>query len=244
MSGRRFNGTLAQKFNPFEDDYLWEILEATALAWSCMKHPDRNEIEDRITFRVAGRLANDPRFAELPYDVVAQFWLLGLNGERLGRVDLRFKHRQSQRDYFAFEAKRLHVSYPSGPSTEYPVYVGDDGMMAFIEGQYSKGLLAGGMLGYVMDDKTDKAWTGLEARIEAQRTPLKLVGGSKLVQSVLFEAIAKGIKGTHLGETKHGLGTHELRLFHLLLPVRYEFEASTKGRRRPVRHRSSGAKQS
>jgi hypothetical protein len=186
-----------------------------------MKHPDRDEIEDRITFRVAGQLANDPEFAELPYDVVAQFWLLGLNGERLGRIDLRFKHRQSQRDYFAFESKRLHVTYPGGSfSTEYPTYVGDDGMMAFIEGQYSKGHLAGGMLGYVMDKKTDKAWTGLESRIEAKRTPLKLVQGSKLTRSALSKAIAKGMKGIHLGETKHGLGTHELRLFHLLVPVR------------------------
>lgn len=171
MSGRRFNGTLAPKFNPFNEDYLSEILEATAHAWSRMKHPKESEIEDRITFRVAGQLANDPQFAELPYDVVAQYWLLGLGGLRLGRIDLRFKHRQSQHDYFAFEAKRLHVTYPSGRSTEYPAYVGDEGMMAFIAGQYSTGLSAGGMLGYVMDDKVDDAWTGLEGRVDAQRAP-------------------------------------------------------------------------
>ncbi|MBZ5636899.1 MAG: hypothetical protein LAO55_27565 [Acidobacteriia bacterium] len=234
MSGRRFSGTLAAKFNPFEEDYLCEILEATAHAWSRMKHPDANEIEDRITFRVAGRLANDPKFAELPYDVAAQHWLVGLDGQRLGRLDLRFQHRQSKRDYFAFEAKRLHVTYPSGRSTEYPTYVGADGMMAFVAGQYSTGLSAGGMLGYVMDDKVDKAWTGLEARIDSQRTPLKLVGRSKFVRSVLSNAIAKGMEGTLLGETKHGLRTHELRLFHLLLPVRYGYagRGSGRGRRR------------
>jgi hypothetical protein len=222
MSGRIFNGSLEPKFNPFDDDYLAEILEAAAVAWNRMKHPTANEIEDRITYRLAGRLLNDPHFAELPYDVIPQCCLLGLNGEQLGRLDLRFKHRHSQRDYFAFESKRLHVTYPGGGfSTEYPTYAGDDGMMAFVEGQYSNGFLAGGMLGYVMDGKADTAWSGLEKRIDAQRSSLKLAGSSKLSKSVLSKAITKGMKGSHLGETEHDLKTHRLRLFHLLLPVRY-----------------------
>ena len=221
MSGRRFNGRLEPKFNPFDDDYLAEILEAAAVAWNRMKHPTASEIEDRITRRLAGRLANDPHFAELPYDVIAQCCLLGLNGDYLGRLDLRFKYRHSQSDYFVFESKRLHVTYPGGSfSTEYPTYAGDDGMMAFIEGQYSKGLLAGGMLGYVMDGKVDTAWDGLAQRIEVRRSPLKLIESSKLAKSVLSKAIAKGMEGSHLGETEHDLETHHLRLFHLLLPVR------------------------
>ena len=220
MSGRIFNGRLEPKFNPFHDDYLAEILEAAAVAWARMKHPDGNEIEDNITYRLAGRLANDSHFSELPYDAVPQYWLLGLDGERLGRLDLRFKHRHSQSDYFAFEAKRLHVTYPGGRfSTEYPTYAGDDGMMAFLEGHYSKGFLASGMLGYVMDGKADTAWSGLESRIGVQRTPLKLVAGSRLKKSALSRAVEKGIDGTHLGETEHDLATHHLRLFHLLLPV-------------------------
>jgi hypothetical protein len=92
-------------------------------------------------------------------------------------------------------------------------------MMAFINGQYSQGFLAGGMLGYVMDGKTDGAWSGLEHRIELQRAPLKLIDSSKLVQSVLSKAIANAMDGTHLGETEHDLDTHHMRLFHLLLPV-------------------------
>ena len=81
------------------------------------------EAPHRALPRLYGRLLNDPHFAELPYDVIAQCCLLGLNGEQLGRLDLRFKHRHSQRDYFAFESKRLHVTYPGGSfSTEYPTY--------------------------------------------------------------------------------------------------------------------------
>ena len=55
---------------------------------------------------------------------------------------------------FAFEAKRLRVLYPGGKrSTEYPTYVGNAGMMAFLVEQYSKGLPAAGMLAYVMDGR-------------------------------------------------------------------------------------------
>jgi hypothetical protein len=113
------------------------------------------------------------------------------------------------------------VTYPGGRfSTEYPAYAGDDGMMAFINGQYSGGFFAGGMLGYVMDGKADGAWSGLEQRIELQREPLKLIDSSKLVASALSKAVSNNtIDGTRLGETEHYLDTHHLRLFHLLLPI-------------------------
>jgi len=220
MSGRVYNGKLESKFNPFDEDYLAEILEAAAVAWARMKQPDRNEIEDQITRRLAGRLMNDPYFAELPYDIVVQYWLLGLNGEALGRLDIRFKHRHSRRDYFAFEAKRLHVTYPKGGfSAEYSTYAGEEGMMAFVEGQYCGGLPAAGMLSYIMDGQSDKAWAGLEARIESQRKPLKLAAGSGFAKSMLFGAVAIGMRGTHLGETEHSLDARQLHLYHLLLPV-------------------------
>ncbi len=169
------------------------------MAWSRMKPPKKREWEDDITFRLAGRLQNDPMFSELPYDIVPQYWLLGLNGQRLGRLDLRFKHRQSQRDYFAFESKRLHVTYPGGSvSPEYGVYAGDEGMMAFMKGQYSKNLAAAGMLGYVMDGNTTKAWDGLVTCIDERRDALCLPLTSKLAKSTLAKAVSKGVEGTRL----------------------------------------------
>lgn len=221
MSGQIFSGRLARKFNPFDDDYVAEILIAAVVAWARMKQPKQYEIEDRITFRLAGRIANDHYFAELPYEVTAQHWLLGLNGERLGRLDLRFKHRYSQRDYFSFESKRLHVSYPGGRfSMEYVTYAGVTGMKAFVQGYYAKGLPACGMLAYVMDGKTEKALRGLAKCIQLRRRALKLVKGSTFEKSVLSGVVKNGVSGTRLGETRHDLQTHKLRIFHLLLPVR------------------------
>ncbi len=133
---------------------------------------------------------------------------------------IRFKHRHSQRDYFAFEAKRLHVTYPKGRfSTEYPTYAGEEGMMAFVEGQYSKGYLAGGMLGYVMDARSDSALSGLEKQVDARRSALKLVPGSKLSKSGMSHAVPNALNGTRLSETEHDVDAHPLRLFHLLLRV-------------------------
>jgi len=213
------NTRLDLQFNPFADDYVGEILEAVAVAWSQIKQPKQSDYENTITNRLAGRLLNDPAFRDLPYDVVPQHQLTELSGRILGLLDLHFKHRQSQRDYFAFEAKRLHVTRPGGSfSNEHSIYVGNEGMMAFIDGQYSKGLPAGGMLGYVMDGDTKKAWDGLEARIENRRGELKLTPASKFAKSPLSHIEAKGMQNTLLGETMHQLDSN-LRLFHLLLPV-------------------------
>lgn len=215
------SGPLDAEFNPFTDEYLGEMLKAVADAWARMKQPKSSEWEDDITFRLAGRLLNDPLFRDLPYDIVPQYWLLGINGQRLGRLDLRFKHRFSQRDYFAFESKRLHVAYPGGKlSPEYHVYAGGDGMGGFIEGQYSTGLPAAGMLGYIMDGDTEKAWAGLATRIEAKRDELCLLAASQFIESSLKHHIESGWSDTRLGETQHTLVSHILRLFHLLLPVR------------------------
>jgi hypothetical protein len=215
------SGRLDAEFNPFTDEFLGEILEAVALAWARMKQPKPSEIEDRITFRLAGRLINDLQFRHLPYDIVPQYWLLGMDGQRLGRLDLRFKHRQLQRDYFALESKRLHVTYPGGKfDSEHRHYTGDGGMGAFIEGQYSKGLPAAGMLGYVMDANVDAAWAGIDANIASNKNDLCLSSASSLTDSSLSHHVRNGLAGTRLGETFHDLQTHVLRIFHLLLPVK------------------------
>lgn len=215
------NGDFDPRFNPFEEEYLGEILQAIALAWARMKPPSSGEIEDRITFRLAGRLQNDPEFRHIPYDIVPQHWLLDIDGRRLGRLDLRFKHRQSQKDYFAFESKRLHVRYPGGSiGTEYSVYSGDPGMGAFLQGQYSQDLPAAGMLGYVMDGNTQKAWDGLGKNIDGKRQELRICGVASLVASTISVPVKQSLAGTRLGETLHDLITGQLRLFHMLLPVR------------------------
>ncbi len=209
---------LAPEFNPFEDEYIGEILTAVALAWARMKAPKWSEIENQITNRLAGILISDVPFRNLPFEVVPQYPLLNIDGKILGQLDLRIKYPQSQRDYFAFEAKRLHVTSVGGVfRQEYREYIGDPGMGAFIEGQYSKGLPAAGMLGYVMDGDTGKAWQGLVKSIESKRNDLRLITNGALVESAMRSFIEGAASGTKLGESLHDLITHRLRIHHLLL---------------------------
>jgi hypothetical protein len=214
------SGQLDTTFNPFADEYIGEILHAVATAWVRMKQPKPSEIEDRITRKLTASLRHDPLFRDLPFDVVQQFILDNADAEYLGRLDLHVKYRQSQRDYFAFEAKRLHLNYGGKSDPQYAAYVGSEGMGAFVDGLYSKGLPAAGMLGYVMDGNTGKAWTGIAARIETKRDDLCLRIAAQLVESSLKHYIESGLSGTRLGETQHDLSSHALRLFHLLLPVK------------------------
>jgi hypothetical protein len=214
------SGRLDAEFNPFTDEYFGEILEAVAVAWARMKRPKWNELEDQITRKLAACLRHNPAFRNLPFDVNQQFILDDEDANYLGRLDLHVKYRQSRQDYFAFEAKRLHLNYGGKIAGEYTKYVNEHGMGAFIEGPYSKGLPAGGMLGYIMDGDTGKAWDGIAGRIEDKRDLLQLLASSSFGESQLKRHIEAGLPHSRLGETHHNLVTHVLRLFHLLLPVR------------------------
>ncbi len=232
------NGGLSPELNPFDDDHVRKILGAVSLAWSMMKAASRNQIEDKITFALAAKLQNDPSFRGLPFDVVPQYNLLDADGNILGRLDLYIKYRSSQRAYFAFEAKRLHVRYPGGKfSYEYSVYVGEEGMGAFIASTYSKGLPSSGMLGYVMDGNTETAWFGLAQEIEPQWETLKLRPLTKFADSPLAPIVACGLKETRLAETAHLLEAQIFRLFHLLLPVPVIVEVGNSGAAPPSRRR-------
>ena len=78
------SGYLDAEFNPFTDDYLGEILEAVAAAWARMKPAKQRGLEDQITLAIAGRLRHDPEFANLPFDIVPQYWLTDVDGRRRG----------------------------------------------------------------------------------------------------------------------------------------------------------------
>jgi type II secretory pathway component PulL len=57
-------------------------------------------------------------------------------------------------------------------------------------------------------------------RIESRRKSLRLRKSSQFAKSVLAKAIANTMQGTNLRETEQDLTGRQLRIFHLLLPVR------------------------
>jgi hypothetical protein len=96
-------------------------------------------------------------------------------GTELGRNDLRFYPPQhhGQTIYFTVECKRLRVTTKSGLSHLADKYA-DEGIQRFVDGRYSPGLPCGGMVGYVMDNETQKAFASVRSKIETKRASLKL----------------------------------------------------------------------
>lgn len=218
MKFAEHSGRLAEEFDPFAEEPLGDMIAAVALAWTKIKRIQ--EIENRITKKLAGRLMNDQAFRDLPFVVDAQKMLIDIDGNETGRPDLVIRHRSSHRAYFAFEAKRLHVTTDAGNfSDEYATYAGLDGMEAFTTQQYSAGLPAAGMLAYVMDGRTSDAWIGLRRVIDKRREKLRMSSSASLEASRLTPCLDKGLPPSLLGETHHHLNPATLRLLHLLLPM-------------------------
>lgn len=217
MKLQSVGGRIDPQFNLFAESYVSDIVRAIVVAWSRMRTPSADEIEDHITFRLAGRLQNDDEFRDLPFEVVPQYWLLDLQGRRLGRLDLRFKYMHSHRDYLAFEAKRLHVKYPSGFKTEYSIYI-SDGMTRFVSGKYAKGLSCAGMIAYVMDSDVSRAWQGAHRSVEDDRAQLRLRAETTFSPSCLEDSISQIISSAKVAETAHDCENGPMVITHLLLP--------------------------
>ncbi len=234
------SGRLASEFDPFSMDVLADMMQIVIFAWGKVKRFTPAQIikkwnakgtkgndvvcpmmphENWITDRLYGQIWNDPQFHTIPFVVVPQLRLIDIDGNEPGRIDLWFLHRHSQRDYFSFEAKRLHVTYPGGSTkTEYATYTSTAGMGAYVLGQYSAGIPAAGMLSYVMDGDTTKAWEGLNSAIQASEESLLMAPQSGLSASKLNLPLSDSDTKSLLGETIHNRPGSELRLFHLLLP--------------------------
>jgi len=96
-------------------------------------------------------------------------------GTQLGRNDIRFlpaPHRH-RRVFFTAECKRLHVRTASAFRHLADKYV-TDGMQRFVDGEYSKGVPCGGMVGYVMDNRVDTAFHRVRGEIKARRRKLRI----------------------------------------------------------------------
>jgi len=138
--------------------------------------------------------------------------------EPTGRLDFRFlwtgeaAHSQL---YFAIEAKRLHVTFPSGRKKDLvSEYVtGNQGMMCFIEQRYSQGLASGGMLGYVFDGDTEEARTSVAGSIAANRERLRTAPPFKLVLSSVLPGDSR------VSETIHALAHGAFIIYHLFVAV-------------------------
>jgi hypothetical protein len=196
------------------------ILAAILRCSAKLRKRNATEHETRISNRLRKLLIQDVELRKRPihldpeayvYDDVAD------EENAIGRLDFRFLYSTQIHHpwpYFAIEAKRLHVTFPSRWDSCVHKYVTDrQGMMCFIEQRYGQGLASGGMLGYVFDGNVEAARTSVAASIEASREKLKTVRPFKLVLSSVLPGDSR------VSETIHALAHGNFIIYHLFVAV-------------------------
>jgi hypothetical protein len=158
------------------------------------------------------------------YVAAGRSWFISLEdpttdpdfGTELGRNDLRFypPNHHGQTVFFTVECKRLRVPAQSGLRHLADKYA-EEGVQRFVDGKYSAGLPCGGMVGYVMDNKTSKAFASIQSEIAGRRESLKLPArhGIRTPSAVLphYEWSA---------DTLHNRTSGEFLVHHVLLGVK------------------------
>lgn len=187
---------------------------------------DDTEKEDHITDRLFRLLRKSREFRSSPFSLHREFQVFhgaeqpGMYSGHLGsvghtgRIDINFVCPPGDESYFAIEAKRLHVAFPSGWKSLVNEYViGAQGMMCFISGKYSAAQKAAAMLGYVFDDDIAGARNAIEKKIIEHALELKLAEPYQVVTSTNSPG------DTLVDETSHCLDARIFTIYHLLVQV-------------------------
>ncbi len=200
----------------FPEELIPEILKLVITSWETFDKPDRLQHEVPISkaFREKIR-ANKNLCDDLPFHIWRELPTANTQPEDDGRIDICFAFTGSPDEeiYFAFECKRLRIPYISGLITNNSDYVSGQGMMCFVNGKYGKRVTNGGMIGYVMDGKTDKAIISVGELIKNKSLILKLAKDTALENSSVMA------NSTNVRETRHILSQRNFTIHHIFLAV-------------------------
>lgn len=198
----------------FPDHLIPNILELVVKTWQSFQKPRPLDHEVLISMRFREALRGEKDLHKLPFTIWPESSETDpITGKEIGRIDIRFLHGWRESVYFAFECKRLRIPYSSRMQSNTGEYVGTNGMMRFITGKYSKGLVSGGMIGYVMDGNLSAAVPAVKKTIDKNREDLRLAFGSSLTSSSMMP------KERTVKETNHDLETREFAIYHVFLAV-------------------------
>lgn len=208
--------SLAFKRALFEGGFGGQVMQCILAAWQAMTLHRSVRHETCITALLGDALnnafaADDREWLAIPeaQETDPTF------GTQLGRNDIRFlpaphRHRDV---FFTAECKRLHVRTESGFKHLADKYV-TDGMQRFVNGEYSKGVPCGGMVGYVMDNDLDTAFRRVRAEIKTRRRVLRI--STRQADAIPSTALPGW---PHSADTRHRGRHGEILLHHALLGV-------------------------
>jgi hypothetical protein len=196
----------------FPDHLIPDILQLVLNSWASFTHPEPDELEVPTTRRFTHALRQAKNLCQLPFRIEREPSEDDpITGNELGRLDIKFCPALSAREeiYFCFECKRLHVVENGTRRALSSQYV-KEGMMRFVEGKYSACVDHGGMIGYVLDGKTEKAIQNVKKNIDNNRSDLKIKQAASLNTSSLLP------DSSNVQESVHSL--HRVfRIHHLFL---------------------------
>lgn len=203
----------------FPEEEIPHVLSSILRCGAVLRKQSDTELENSLSDRLRDLLDRDPEFRRRPIEHFREIPIYDRRAARrkpLGRGDIFFVFSTGANKpwpYFLAEAKRLHVTFPSGWNSLVSEYVsGEQGMMCFVKGRYARGLVYGGMLGYVFDGRVDKARASVASAIEKSSDKLKCTNQKTLVVS----NVVPGEKG--ISETVHAL-PRRFTIFHQFLSV-------------------------
>lgn len=159
------------------DSLVPDIIELVLSAWQTMPSIAPDSKEDPVSLELCRQLRAKRALSELPLTVHPQTVELSDDAEiDDGRIDLTFHPLvPSEEVYFALECKRVNVLQPNGGVRRYFAEYVTQGLMRFVTGQYSRAVLHGGMLAFVLDGDVEKAIDGILGNIVAKRSAIALI---------------------------------------------------------------------
>jgi hypothetical protein len=204
----------------FPEEEVPFILAAVLRSGTRLRKEHATELENDLSDRLRDILDRDSGLRGRPVELFREVPLYDRKRARrkqLGRTDLMFLYStgaQKPWPYFVIESKRLHVKFPSGWQSLVSEYVkGHQGMMCFVKGRYSSGLVSGGMLGYVFDGKIEEARSSVCTSVEANRKQLRCDAQSPFRPSSTLTGKSK------VSESLHSLAHGSFTVYHLFVAV-------------------------
>jgi len=195
----------------FPSEYIPAVIRLVLNSWQTFKFTG-DPLEVPMTRSFCAHLrSNRNRSLDL-FRIEWEPYEIDDRGNITGRIDLKFSQGFDEKVYFSIECKRLRVIFPSGFDNLASKYV-TDGMSRYFNGQYAQGLDRGGMLGYVMDGRTDEAVQDVKKAIESHRVDLRMESDDTIRSSSCLSS-------EQVKETAHKYGPNDrFIIHHIFLPM-------------------------
>lgn len=202
-----------ERLFPFED--IPRIIQNILSCCATLSRQIPGEKENDLTRRLYIQLCRFPEYRVgpiVPYPESATVVIDDDEPELTGRADIIFTCSLGLETYFAVEAKRLFVTYPSGKSASLVTGYINDGMMRYVTGQYASKMTEGAMLGYVCDNTVPDARSILAQAVTKESVKLHLATDGVWQESTLEVSPS-------IDETRHDLMHRRFTMYHILTKV-------------------------